>query len=544
MLLPYTLSCVLWLAWFWWLWGSPSPSVPYGTAHQMSLGNLRAGFPGVFADQEYGIFACAPAFAMTMVAWRRLWRGSTDDRWLAAVTEIPSVILAGTVGAFQLWWGGSAPPGRELVAILPLMGVPLAWLWRERAGHPVQRASLEWLVLVGAALTATLVLVHGGLLIANGRDGSSELLDYLEPTRQLVRVAPSFIAFRDEVAVPLVVSAVWVAVAAAAWIVGGRLRASTRGVAALVASWIGLAALAVVAIVVPLVIGGRLPKPLLVESRGETPALTRFGAISRPLAIEFTPWRLTTPADAIHMVRFVATPGLRQSPQPVRVLLNMRLSLPAGTYRVQIDPVAGQTLSGDLGLQVGRIGPPAQTWSMAAEPERPWSVTFTLDVDANFVAFRATPAVESRVARVQIAPERVSDAGDRVPRPPVFAAARYGPTPVYFHDDRVYPEADGFWVRGRATTEMTVGLPGGDGSGIRLQLHGGRGQTPVDISTPAWSTHVTLTGGATTDVVVPVREGQTLLALSVTPRDGFVPAQQGGAPSDRRLLGCWVAIVH
>jgi hypothetical protein len=64
----------------------------------------------------------------------------------------------------------------------------------------------------------------------------------------------------------------------------------------------------------------------------------------------------------------------------------------------------------------------------------------------------------------------------------------------------------------------------------------------VRLATPAWSTRVTLTPGKTEEVFVPARDGQSLLALSVAPEGGFVPAEHGGAASDRRVLGCWIAL--
>jgi len=124
-----------------------------------------------------------------------------------------------------------------------------------------------------------------------------------------------------------------------------------------------------------------------------------------------------------------------------------------------------------------------------------------------------------------------------------IAAARYGEKPIYFHDDRTYPEADGFWVRGAMTTDLTVGLqPSAHANGVRLRMHGGATGTAVRLSTPAWSTRVVLFQGTSQDVFVPAREGQGLLALSITPETGFVPAEHGGSSNDRRLLGCWVSV--
>ncbi len=541
---PYVLSSVAWLAWFWWMWGTPSPTAPYGASHQMSLESLKAGLPGLFADQEYGAVAAAPALAVAVIGWWRLFRRDVEGKWLVALTALPLAALAVVTGAFALWWGGSAPPGRELVAALPLVGVPIGWLWQDTEDRPVQRAAIETLVLVGMAMTATFVLARNGLLMANGRDGGAELLEFLEPRRALTAVMPSFIAFRSDVGIPLAVVAVWSGVAAAAWWLCRRVGHTTPGGARLAASAIGLGAVGLAAMLVPVIVGSPSIPSLPVEARVEAPSLSAYDATARPMAIEFNPWRVTTPGDAIRTVRFDATPGLRRSSQPVHVLLNARLALPAGTYRVRVDPIAGEALTGDVALQVGRAGPPSTVWPIDVPAGGSWTAVFTIDVDANFVGFRTTDSIERRVGRLEVTPLEVVGAGDRLRRPAVLAAARYGSVPVYFHDDRTYPEQDGFWVRGRTTTELTLGLASGARPpGIRLRLHGGAGSTPVHFATPAWSTRVVLAPGKTEDVYVPAREGQMLLALTVTPESGFVPAEHGGARNDRRLLGCWITVV-
>jgi hypothetical protein len=63
------------------------------------------------------------------------------------------------------------------------------------------------------------------------------------------------------------------------------------------------------------------------------------------------------------------------------------------------------------------------------------------------------------------------------------------------------------------------------------------------LATPAWSTRIVLQPGKTEEVLVPARDDQSLLALSIKPEGGFVPADHGGVKNDRRLLGCWIAVL-
>ena len=548
MIVPFAASGVAWLGFFWWLYGTPSPTAPYGAAHQMSLGNLMAGFPGLFADQEYGVLPYAPALSLAVAGWWGLWRRDADGRWQTLVTALPLLTLALTTGAFALWWGGSAPPGRELVAALPPLAVPIAWVWQRCGARSVRRASLEWLTILGAVATATLVGVHGGLLIANGRDGASELLEFLNPARDLVRAAPSFIASRDATAMPLAVSAIWVGLAAAAWHVAARLRPKGSGHAALTASAIGATTLVLGAALsaVMAVFGGRLATSLPVEARVESDALNRYDTLARPFAIEYAPLRITSPADAMADLQFVATPGSRRAPQPIRLLLNARIALPAGTYRVSIEAAPGATLHGSLGLQVGRLGLAETTWSVDSGTSSSWSSPFTLDIDANFVGFRASADLEPAIAKLTVTPVSVIDDGDRLERPTVMGAAAYGDVTVYFHDERAAVERDGFWVRGRAATVTTIHLPEADTTaGVRLKVHGGGPvPLPVTFTTPAWSTRVIVQPDVTAEVLVPAHPTVRLLPLTIASESGFVPAEIGGAATDRRLLGCWIEVVH
>ena len=124
------------------------------------------------------------------------------------------------------------------------------------------------------------------------------------------------------------------------------------------------------------------------------------------------------------------------------------------------------------------------------------------------------------------------------------ATAILGGLPAYFHDAHVNLEAAGFWVRGRATAEVTFGVhPQSQPRGIRLQIHGGPVATRVRVATPVWSTDVPLTPGQNASVDVPALDTQRLLPVWMTAAGGFIPAEHGGPAGDRRLLGCWVEVV-
>lgn len=544
LVVPYGISLVLWAAWFEVLWGNPFPTAPYGTAHQMALSNLAAGLPGLLFDQEYGVVAVAPILALVPIGWWRLWNAGDAGRRLVLETALPLLTLAVTVGAYAMWWGGSAPPGRQLVAALPLTAVPVAWLWRELAGSPVRRAALVMLLLIGLALTGTLVLARDGMLIANGRDGAAELLDYLAPRRDVGRLLPSFTVNREALGLPLGLVLLWSGCAAGAWWLAGRVRTLGHGMATTIGAAVVMLAPVTMAVVVPRLFASMLPPQVPAEERAQAAALDGFDAIARPLAVVFSPWTPAQPQSVPPRVIFEATPGSRRARQPLPVLLNTRLALPAGQYQVTLSPHAGSRLTGVMSLQLGRIGPPRETWTVAAGDGEAWRQTFALDIDTNFVGFRADRALESSVGSLEVRAVTVIDAGRRVARPPVLAAALYGAVPVYFHDANADLEPKGFWARGGVPLMLSVGVPA-DASprGVRLQLHSGARPNTVTIATTAWSSRITLLPGEPKQILVPALERQRLLPLTITPESGFVPAEHGGDPGDRRRLGCWVEVL-
>jgi hypothetical protein len=225
--------------------------------------------------------------------------------------------------------------------------------------------------------------------------------------------------------------------------------------------------------------------------------------------------------------------------------LNMRLSLPPGTYRATVQPRPGAALHGTIGLHIGRIGPALHEWIVDSPPGTPWRQRFSLPVDASFVGLRTPPEFESNVASVTIEPDSIVDASDRPDLPVVLSAAEYRGVTVTFHDETVYPERTGFWVRGRSTLLATFALPADPARerGVRLTLHGGAVRGAVRFETSHWRQHVVLEPGKRSEVTIPALSAQQLVPVRIVTETGFVPAEQGSS-ADRRLLGCWIEVLE
>jgi len=89
------------------------------------------------------------------------------------------------------------------------------------------------------------IAARGGLLIANNRNGSSQFLEWLEPARELSRVAPSFILAREHAWAAITTTVVWIAVLAVAAALLRRMRSLSGGGAAAATVLTGAAVLTI-----------------------------------------------------------------------------------------------------------------------------------------------------------------------------------------------------------------------------------------------------------------------------------------------------------
>lgn len=497
----------------------------------------------LLVGQQEGILLYAPGITLAIPGLWQLWRHGGGERVAAVEAVLGTAAVLAAAGPLQA--AGQSPPlaGAPLVAALPLLVPPIAcWLGRSAASAS-HIALARLLVLWGIVAAASPLLAPGGIAL-RGRGGASGLLEWLAPSRDLVRIVPLTPVPGGD-ALPFVASTmIWIAVAAGLWWMLGRMRASSHGSGALVATTATVAGLMAGAAAVETTLGARVPPRLAPGLRVDAPMLDDFDARRRPLAVVYDPWRTLPATDVPPLFAFEATPGARRYPQPVPVLMNMRLSLPAGDFVIMLAPRAGAALTGSAGLQVGRMGPPMRGWQIAEAPGAPWRAAFTLPVDASFVGLRTSRELAAAVGAMQVQPARVVNGRDRQDLPAVLSSATYKNVIVTFHGDQVYPERDGFWVRGRSTLLATFAPPEAirHQPGVRLSLHGGAKATQVRFQTATWSATVALEPGVPRELQVPALRGQTLLPVRITAESGFVPAETNGG-SDRRLLGCWIEVL-
>jgi hypothetical protein len=495
---------------------------------------------GVLFDQEYGIVSYAPVLLLGFIGLAGMLRDSSRRRLAIGLTaaSLALIVIPATVDP---WWAKSMMPGRPVVLLLPLLIMPIAWLYARLEPDSVARAGAQALLLLSIAVTLTLVVFNPRVPALQEGDGSSALLQWMSPTWQLWREAPTFVAgLSRPSSIRLLL---WLmAFGLACWILARRSTLA-KGRAALATTLSG----AIVCIAVASVSAAIVPdeaRPFEAEGRVMFPLLETFDPIARPIALRYDGFSIVEPAELPPLFAASAVPGQRTDRQPVRVILNARFRLPTGRYVLYLkgSEAAGTMPASSISLQLGREGRPVESWPLAVRPGQHSEHEFDVPLDAEFVGFRATRQAEQAIAELRVIPRAVVETRKRTPAGTVLSAATFEPVRIFFHDSLTYPEAEGFWIKGRATTRMTMLKVRETDPGVVLALHSGARPNVVMLATQDWSQKLELVPGVTQRVTVPSPVGERFIRLTISTADGFVPAEVEQS-RDRRLLGAWVAFI-
>jgi hypothetical protein len=501
---------------------------------------IASGVTGVLVDQEFGLVPYAPILLVGLVGLGPLIRDRARRRLGVAlvVATLAVVVLA---GALDPWWSDAMMPGKTVLILLPLLAPPLAYVYLKSSDRPAPRIWLQTVLVLSLALTASLVRSSLDVPLPQQGDGSSSLLQWLAPTWQLWNDAPSF---TDGVSARAMARAgLWLSAFALTWLVISKLKATP-----------GRTALAATTALLMVFVGGSAVAASLVretasrfdpEGRVMFPLLESFSPVARPIAIRYDPISMVNPMDLPRVFSLTATPGQRRDRQPVRVLLNARLRLPAGEYEVEVtgSDKATSDKPNVIGLQLGREGRAVETWKATLEPGSTQSFRVVLPLAAEFVGLRGSREVEQAVESIRWRVLSVQPVSLRHRAPTVLSAADFGVARVFFHDSGAYAERDGFWLRGRSTVRMTLVKSHDAAESLTLAVHSGERANAATFSAPGWEGRLDLAPGVTQRIVVPARPGEHLAPLSISTADGFVPAVTTPGNRDRRLLGVWVAFI-
>jgi hypothetical protein len=294
--------------------------------------------------------------------------------------------------------------------------------------------------------------------------------------------------------------------------------------------------LVLVAVTFPWVFSTRLQQAAPVDARSRSALIDGFSSTARPLAVRFDPFGVSSSADVVSLVRFRATPGEWTDPQPLPLLLNMRLSLPAGRYRVALVFAPLPPGQHRLGLRLGRLGGRYRDFDVPATGSS-WAAEFELPVDANLVGFEASKELAAAVQRVDVVPVSIGDAGRRLRVGQVLAARDYGSAALFAHDERSWLEPEGVWTLGKARASFSISTPSSGSVAVRLRSVT---DNVVSLGCGNWHATVTLQAGQPASLEIQGLEAGRAASFWVETLQGLVPIETDPATRDRRFLGVFV----
>jgi hypothetical protein len=529
-------SAAAWFGYFWWIYGTPSPSAPYGgVRNTTSLSFLPVTLPGLLFDQQFGLLATAPVLLIAclglgVLAWRRptdwAMAGDANGRWVALQLLVVIGTYAVASGTYRMWWAGSSSPARFLVPIVLSLAVPAAALWagaRSRASKVVASGSLA----VTAMLTAVFLGVDGGRLAFNVRDGYALIADWLSPTADLSNALPTLL--RDTPATAAWRIAAWLAVpflCGAAVAATDRAWRPSRGALALAALWAGSLAVIGAATASSAIDGA--DRPRLREAASQLEFLHQLDDHSSYVGVSLDPG--LSFVSPVEEARRFHIENANRRPLPPGDLLVLA-DVPAGEYRFKVEPVPP---GGTFSVGIGR-GPVYSQWPAEVLAA---GAMLDLPVRARGVVLRAEGAAREVPLRAWVEP--VSFSGGRAALAGrALVGTRYGPVSVFALDEGSYVESDGLWTRSTAPATLAVTTSARRRDRVTVAVAGGPAGNACEFSAGAWRERVALGPEEWRELSLPLGpEGRARVVVRAE-RD-FTPARVQPGNGDERHLGCRV----
>jgi hypothetical protein len=520
LLIP-ALGALLWLAFFLAVYGTPNPTAPYGNDAGTRLAYIPGGIAALLFDAEFGLLTYAPALALAVVGWTWRRHHAGGDA-LGGAAVVLGLYLA-AVGTFWMWWAGvPATPARLATAALPLLVPAIAVGWT--ISRPLARAI--WSLLLGVTLTlgALVVGVDRGRLAWNARDAWAEWLHWLGSIANLPRGWPSFFwtltpgEVTSEAQFALHVF-VWIALFAAGSLAAVAVsRRQPTWPAALIAAWW-----------LPMTGSAALQAGWLI-----TEAATLEPASAQVRVLESSGGRRVWQVASFNLTRLDGSPTLlirvprRDLTGPDAVRWSPLADVPAGRYRISVRP--RRPVRGRLTVKLGEGGVllPAEV--------RGLHQSFTVDLPAGGRSL----VMEPDAALAEGEPEvelTLQQRGRRAPDPARSSLALPGVT-IFFLDESVFSEGNGFWIRGADRARMV--LHGASRAPVRIAVTNGAqaNHVTVDLNGDRRDMPLAPSAGGQFDLVL---DDDGLAVVTITSSAGFRPSDAGGS-DDRRYLGVWVTV--
>jgi hypothetical protein len=543
-------SAAGWFLFFQMIYGTPSPAAPYGGYTQAALAFVLPGLTGLLADQQFGLIATAPVlvFAVAgvgaMVFARADVPRARELRLLGLVLLLVCAPYALAASSYRMWWGGFSGPARFLVPLVPALAAPLAVLFA-RARTNTTRALAIWSLVWTIGFAWILVAEEGGRLAFTTRTPTAAWAMRLAPSVDLAGALPGF--FRGPLSAMWGLIAVWAGVATCVWLALRELERRTGlTLQRLVAVWaplvMGVGAMA--ALTVAWRLDRRSPlRPVASQAAlaSHVPAMApppRSAVVFEPAPWPFLKVGVSRPDVVVSLLRL--SNETRAGATPDEPVLTTP-PLPAASWRLRLSP---RHPPGEMQVFVSRSATPIVTLDRTAfQPGAGGGFEATFDIGA---------AVEGLVIRgwpnpflpgdVTLALTTLQDdpAGGAVR---AVRAAKYGAVAVFFADEKVFPEATGFWVKGGAEATIALSAPTPDVR-LELQLRNTPKANRISVSRGDWRESIALAPGEERRVALPPNRvgSRAATVIRIHPEIGVRPADLEPANGDLRLLGVWVEV--
>lgn len=515
---------IAWFGFFYVVYGTFSPTAPYGSVTQNRLATLKPGLPGLIFDQQFGLVTNAPIFAVALLGLVMLARHHRRVVIELSLVCVPYVLA---VASFAMWWAGHSAPARFLLILLLPATLPIAWLF---VHAPVWgRAVIGAAAIVGGFFVVLRTLVDAGILLYNGRDGYDLLLDWLSPTVNLPLAFPSF--HRDVVPAAVSDSLIWtlaMVVAFAAIWAAAKWTTQSRGM-----QWATTSAIVCFTVMIAVTLvwmrhGARAITP----ETSELAFLQQWDPAWNPIELQLVPFARLTREDVLARIR-LESPGRGPNPGPNRPLLSVPL-VPAGEYELVVSGAARP--AGMLDVSVGRSPQTVEQFDLTNRSPGATGIVLRLPVLVHSITIRGDATASRAVGHIALRPLSVRPPAERISGTYARRAARYGSRRVFFLDEYPYMEIPGFWTHGLDPT--TVVIDPDDARSDAMLVRAGAVATQVRLSAGKWTVKYDLGPGQLQTVELPRPPAAAPVEIETSAR--FKPSDFDKTSSDLRELGVWI----
>lgn len=527
---PIVASIVLWLLFFYGIYGVADPQAPYGrfARDNVAMRFVLHGIVGLLGDSKFGVLFYSPIYVVALSgAWLMLRDRST--RILATMLVLTTILFVVATARFYMFWGGTSPPARFLVPVIPCVA-PMLAVAIGRLNGAGARAIRSLLLWISLAITAITLSTPQHEMLFSEPHGGSRLLAWLQAGSPLASLAPMFTEpnWMADLA-RLGICGIAGALAFVTAILTARLRGATvlRTAAAACAAFLLVIGLA----------SARASKSVreLTVRRGAAALLSSLDeGVLRPFDYSLP-----------------GTPG----PDRLQALTTVRLDVrraeaqataegaafPPGRYEAAVWFRGGEVVqNAHVVVAEGRSATIAATAGPLSNPTR---LTFELPVAANRLAVR-TPdrRLGATMTDASIVPISVAAASTRRDVPFWLVESIQDRTDAYvaYQDAYTYPEGGAFWTRGTRPARVQI-VPGG-ASHATLTVSTGPRRGTVRITIADVLRTVTTEPNDSRSVTFTLPSSLALVPLTVQSDGTFWPADHDRSSTDMRALGCHVAI--